>query len=223
MKKRLKAQQPPPLLSEKSTQWEWYERYRVWDANRKIFVYPENWIEPDVALPRSLRIPLREVMAAVQAQCPIGTQRSHKLKLRRAKGVCLLLTGKDQTAMLVTAQTLASDLEMDLYRVALGEVVSKYIGETEKNLGKVFDTVKTGGAVLLLDEAEVLFVSRSEVKDSHDRYANIELNYLLQRIENFGGLSILSTDKCDDLDSRLLRRFRFIIRVPKSIAFVIPT
>ena len=139
----------------------------------------------------------------------------HKLKLRRAKGLRVLLTGKDGTALLVAAQTLASDLEMNLYRVDLGKVVSKYIGETEKNLGQIFDAVEKSDAVLLFDEAEVLFVSRTEVKDSHDRYANIELNYLLQRIENFGGLSILASNKCDDLGSVLLRRFPFTIRVPK--------
>ncbi len=213
MKRRVKEEQPP--LSKKSTQWEWDERYRVWDANRKIFVYPENWIEPDVVLPSSFRISLGDVLAAVRAKCREGAQRLHKLKLRRAKGLRVLLTGKDGTALLVAAQTLASDLEMNLYRVDLGKVVSKYIGETEKNLGQIFDAVEKSDAVLLFDEAEVLFVSRTEVKDSHDRYANIELNYLLQRLENFGGLSILASNKCDDLGSVLLRRFPFTIRVPK--------
>jgi len=218
-----KARKRKKALSKRKTPWDWRKRYRVWDANRKIFVYPGNWIEPDVVLPSSFWIPLREVLAAVRAQCRIGRQRLPKLKLRRGKGFPVLLTGKNRTAMLVTAQTLTSDLKMDLYRVDLGQVVSRYIGETEKNLGRIFDTVEKVGAVLLFDEAEALLGSRSEVKDSHDRYANIELNYLLQRIENFGGLSILATDKCDDLDSVLSRRFPFIIRVPKTIAFVTPT
>src|SRR5713101_5661680 len=105
MKKRVKKEQPP--LSKMSTQWEWHERYRVWDANRKIFVYPENWIEPDVVLPSSFRIPVREVLAAVRAQWGIGTQPLHKLKLRHTKkGFRVLLTGKNRTAMLVTAETL---------------------------------------------------------------------------------------------------------------------
>ena len=215
MKRRVKEEQP--ALSKKSTLWEWHVRYRVWDANRKIFVYPANWLEPDVVLPSSFRIALGEVLAAVRAKCHKGANHSHKPKGRRAKDLRVLLTGKDRTALLVTAQTLARDLEMNLYRVDLGKVVGKYIGETEKNLGQIFDAVEKSDALLLFDEAEVLFVSRSEVKDSHDRYANVDLNYLLQRIENFGGLSILATDKCDDLDSALSRRFPFIIRVPRRL------
>lgn len=210
MKKPRKEEEP---LRKKEAKWDWRKRYRVWDANRKIFVYPENWIEPDLVLPASFRVTLREVLAAVRAQSGTGTHRFHRFKLRRAKGFRVLLTGKNRAAALVIAQTLASDLGMDLYRVDLGRVVSKYIGETEKNLGRVFDTAEASSAVLLFDEADALLGKRTEVKDSHDRCANVELNYLLQRIEDFGGLSILLTHKRGDFDNALLQRSRFVIRV----------
>ena len=103
---------------------------------------------------------------------------------------------------------------MDLYRIDLRQVVSKYTGETEKNVTRVFDAAEKGRAVLLFGEADALFGKRTEVKDSHDRYANIEINYLLQRIEGFGSLAILSTNSRRGLGDAFLRRFHFVIRVP---------
>ena len=103
---------------------------------------------------------------------------------------------------------------MTLYRIDLSAVVSKYIGETEKNLRKLFDAAEDGGAILFFDEADALFGKRSEVKDSHDRYANIEINYLLQRMEAYRGLAILATNMKSALDSAFLRRLRFIVNFP---------
>ena len=114
---------------------------------------------------------------------------------------------------LVTAQTLARDMGRDLYRVDLSSIVSKYIGETEKNIGRVFDAAEAADPVLLFDDAEVLLGKRTDVKDSHDSYAHIELNYLFREIEDFGGLSILSTKGRGDFDKALSRRFRFVIRI----------
>src|SRR5439155_13831596 len=108
-----------------------------------------------------------------------------KLKPAHRKSVCVLFTGKNRMSALVAAQTLARDLGKDLYRVDLSLVVSKYIGETEKNLRRVFDAAKKGGAVLFFDEADALFGKRTNVKDGHDRYANIEIDYLLERIEDY--------------------------------------
>ena len=109
---------------------------------------------------------------------------------------------------------LAADLGLDLHRVDLSQVVSKYIGETEKNLRRIFDAAEAGGAVLLFDEADALFGKRSEVKDSHDRYANIEVSYLLQRMETYRGLAILTTNLKSALDSAFLRRLRFVVQFP---------
>ena len=103
---------------------------------------------------------------------------------------------------------------LDLYRIDLSAVVSKYIGETEKNLRRVFDAAEEGGVILLFDEADALFGKRSEVKDSHDRYANIEISYLLQRMEAYRGLAILTTNLKDTLDPAFLRRIRFIVQFP---------
>jgi SpoVK/Ycf46/Vps4 family AAA+-type ATPase len=106
---------------------------------------------------------------------------------------------------------LANELHLDLYRVDLSSVVSKYIGETEKNLRRIFDAAEMGGAILLFDEADALFGKRSEVKDSHDRYANMEVAYLLQRMEAYRGLAILTTNLKNSLDQAFLRRLRFVV------------
>jgi SpoVK/Ycf46/Vps4 family AAA+-type ATPase len=114
----------------------------------------------------------------------------------------------------MAAEVLANDLRLDLYRIDLSSVVSKYIGETEKNLRRVFDAAETGGAILLFDEADSLFGKRSEVKDSHDRYANIEVSYLLQRMEAYRGLAVLTTNLRSALDTAFLRRIRFTVQFP---------
>jgi SpoVK/Ycf46/Vps4 family AAA+-type ATPase len=114
----------------------------------------------------------------------------------------------------MAAEVLANELRLDLYHIDLSQVVNKYIGETEKNLGRLFDAAQGGGAILLFDEADALFGKRSEVKDSHDRYANLEISYLLQRMEDFRGLSILTTNMKDALDHAFLRRIRFVVQFP---------
>ena len=114
----------------------------------------------------------------------------------------------------MAAEVLAGELRLDLYRIDLSSVVSKYIGETEKNLRRVFDAAELGGAILLFDEADALFGKRSEVKDSHDRYANIEVSYLLQRMEEYRGLAILTTNIKSALDTAFLRRIRFVVQFP---------
>ncbi len=209
-----KARKRGNPLRKTEGEWEWQKKYRIWDANRKIFLYPENWVEPELRLPTRFRESLREVMAFI---CPNrGAEKNHKRTRRPAqrKGVCLLVTGKNRIGALA-AQTLAHDLGKNLYRVDLGAVVSKYIGETEKNLRRVFDAANSSGAILFFDEADALFGKRTEVKDSHDRYANIELNYLLQRIEDYAGLAILTTGNRNKIDNAFSRRFHFVICVPQ--------
>jgi SpoVK/Ycf46/Vps4 family AAA+-type ATPase len=114
----------------------------------------------------------------------------------------------------MAAEVLANALRLDLYRIDLSSVVSKYIGETEKNLRRVFDAAEDGGAILFFDEADALFGKRSEVKDSHDRYANIEINYLLQRMEQYRGLAVLATNMKKAIDPGFLRRIRFVVNFP---------
>src|SRR5439155_12398447 len=106
------------------------------------------------------------------------------------------------------------ELGIDLYKIDLSQVVSKYIGETEKNLRRIFDAAEECGALLLFDEADALFGKRSEVKDSHDRYANLEVSYLLQRMEQYRGLAVLTSNMRRALDGAFLRRLRFVIEFP---------
>jgi len=133
---------------------------------------------------------------------------------RRGQGLCALFAGESGTGKTLAAEAIATEVGLDLYRIDLSTVVSKYIGETEKNLRRLFDAAEHSGAVLLFDEADALFGKRSEVKDSHDRYANIEVAYLLQRIEAYRGLAILTTNLKTALDRSFLRRIRFIVQFP---------
>src|SRR6185369_16669411 len=129
-------------------------------------------------------------------------------------GISALFAGDSGTGKTMAAEGIANQLQLDLYRIDLSAVVSKYIGETEKNLRRLFDAAENGGAILFFDEADALFGKRSEVKDSHDRYANIEINYLLQRIEAYRGLAILATNMKGALDQAFLRRLRFLVDFP---------
>ena len=130
------------------------------------------------------------------------------------RGVAILFSGQKGTGKTLAAEAIARELGVDLVRVDLSRVVSKYIGETEKNLDRIFREAEAGGAALLFDEADALFGKRSEVKDSHDRYANIETSYLLQRMETFRGVAILTTNRRQSIDPAFVRRMRFVVRFP---------
>jgi SpoVK/Ycf46/Vps4 family AAA+-type ATPase len=131
--------------------------------------------------------------------------------MNRGFGISALFSGDSGTGKTMAAEVIANELRLNLYRIDLSAVVSKYIGETEKNLRRLFDAAEDGGAILFFDEADALFGKRSEVKDSHDRYANIEINYLLQRIESYRGLAILATNMKNALDTAFMRRLRFVV------------
>ena len=126
----------------------------------------------------------------------------------------VLFAGVSRTGKTSAAEVIAGGLKRDLYRVDLSKIVSKYIGETEKNLERLFDAAESAGAILFFDEAEALFGKRSEVKDSQDRYANLEINYLLQRLETFKGLVILTTNHQEDTPERFRRQIRFVVNFP---------
>lgn len=126
-------------------------------------------------------------------------------------GKIILFSGPLGTGKTKAAQTLAAEMKMDLYRIDLSSVVSKYIGETEKNLSKVFKAAQEKKAILIFDEADALFGKRTEVSNSHDRYANLDVNYLLQRLEEYSGPVILTTNYKKQLDEALKRRLRFIV------------
>lgn len=135
-------------------------------------------------------------------------------RVMAGNGMAALFSGSSGTGKTMAAGVIARSLDLDLYRIDLSSVVSKYIGETEKNLARVFDTAEEANAVLFFDEADALFGKRSEVKDSHDRYANIEVSYLLQRMESYGGIAILATNIRDNLDAAFTRRLQVIVDFP---------
>jgi SpoVK/Ycf46/Vps4 family AAA+-type ATPase len=130
------------------------------------------------------------------------------------KSYICLFSGPSGTGKTLTSELIAKELHLDLLRIDLSAVVSKYIGETEKNLDRLFNAAHECNAVLFFDETDALFGEHSEVKDSHDRYGNIEINYLLQRIQAYHGLAILATNKKHAVDAAFQRRFRHIIEFP---------
>jgi AAA+ superfamily predicted ATPase len=154
---------------------------------------------------------LRQIVAQVRERYRVYEDWGYARKMTRGLGISALFTGESGTGKTMAAEVLANELQLALYRIDLSAVVSKYIGETEKNLRKLFDAAEQGGAILFFDEADALFGKRSEVKDSHDRYANIEINYLLQRMEAFSGLAILATNMKSALDNAFMRRLRFVV------------
>jgi hypothetical protein len=157
---------------------------------------------------------LRAMAAQARNQNKVLQEWGFAAQSPRGLGASALFCGPSGTGKTLAAEVLANELELDLFRIDLSQVVSKYIGETEKNLRLIFDAAETAGAVLLFDEADALFGKRSEVHDSHDRYANIEVSYLLQRMEAYRGLALLTTNSRGALDQAFLRRIRFVVHFP---------
>lgn len=168
----------------------------------------------DLSLPEPQQRILREIAAQVKQRSTVYETWEFARRGANGLGISALFAGASGTGKTLAAEVLARELQLDLYRIDLSQVVSKYIGETEKNLRRVFAAAETGGSILLFDEADALFGKRSEVKDSHDRYANIEVSYLLQRIEAYRGLAILTTNLRSAIDSAFLRRIRFVVQFP---------
>ena len=168
----------------------------------------------DLVLPDEQMAQMRQIAAQVRDRHKVYDEWGFAETMSRGFGISALFAGESGTGKTMAAEVIANDLQLNLYRIDLSAVVSKYIGETEKNLRRLFDAAERGGAILFFDEADALFGKRSEVKDSHDRYANIEINYLLQRMEAFSGLAILATNMKSALDNAFARRLRFVVNLP---------
>jgi ATP-dependent 26S proteasome regulatory subunit len=195
-------------------------RQRLWEAcvvdTRPRLEMLAQRIEPkatweDIVLPQPELKLLHELAAQVVNRTKVYSDWGFAAKRSRGLSINALFVGESGTGKTMAAEVLANDLRLSLFRIDLSAVVSKYIGETEKNLRRLFDAAEGGGAILFFDEADALFGKRSDVKDSHDRYANIEINYLLQRIEAYEGLAILATNRKSALDSAFMRRIRFVV------------
>ena len=197
--------------------------HTVWDQCRALTrprldslaqrIEPKATWDDLVLADESLQL-LRQISAQVRGRYQVYQDWGYAKKMTRGLGLSALFAGESGTGKTMAAEVIANELRLHLYRIDLSAVVSKYIGETEKNLRRLFDAAEQGGAILFFDEADALFGKRSEVKDSHDRYANIEINYLLQRMEAFSGLAILATNMKSALDAAFMRRLRFVVNFP---------
>lgn len=168
----------------------------------------------DIVLPEDQKAMLRELTQMVRGRGIVMEEWGVGKKLKTSSGVTVLFAGPPGTGKTMSAEVIAGELGLDLYKLDLSMVVSKYIGETEKNLGKIFDEAQSSSAVLFFDEADSIFGKRSEVKDSHDRYANMEISYLLQRMEQYDGITILATNLRANMDDAFTRRMQFIVDFP---------
>jgi hypothetical protein len=165
-------------------------------------------------LPAHQRDMLDQIVAHVRHKDHVFTDWGFAARSRRGLGLSVLFAGASGTGKTLASETIARELGFPLYRIDLSALLSKYIGETEKNLETVLDAADRDGVVLLFDEADALFGRRSTIRDSHDRYANQEVSYLLQRLESFEGLAILTSNLPDAIDPAFARRFRFVINFP---------
>lgn len=187
-------------------------RPRLNTLAQRLEVKSGSW--EDLVLPEIEKKQLQQIMDQVNQRHLVYERWRFSRRMSRGLGISALFAGESGTGKTLAAEVIAHQLQLNLYRIDLSQVVSKYIGETEKNLRKLFDAAEDGGTILFFDEADALFGKRSEVKDSHDRYANIEINYLLQRMEAYRGLAILATNMKSALDTAFMRRLRFIVNFP---------
>jgi len=165
-------------------------------------------------LPKDQLEILQELLNTVKKRPFVLHEWGLREKLTASAGIAVLFTGPPGTGKTMAAEVLAGELGLDLYKINLSSVVSKYIGETEKNLEKIFNEAESSNAILFFDEADAIFGKRSEVKDAHDRYANIEVSYLLQRMEDYDGVTILATNLRANLDDAFMRRLQFALDFP---------
>jgi hypothetical protein len=182
------------------------------DVLAKLVVPKAGW--DDLVLPATETGLLHQIADQMGQRSTVYETWGFGARMNRGLGVSALFAGPSGTGKTMAAEVIADELRLSLYQVDLSGVVSKYIGETERNLRRLFDAAERGGACIVFNEADALFGKRSEVRDSHDRYANIEVNYLLQRMEDFAGLAILTTNMRSALDAAFLRRLRFVVTFP---------
>ncbi|HTD37751.1 MAG TPA: ATP-binding protein [Candidatus Limnocylindrales bacterium] len=196
---------------------------RLWEAAREQTRQPLQDVAErieavatwdDLVLPERQREQLRDIGRHVAGQTTVYDDWDFAAPGSRGLGVTALFAGASGTGKTLAAEVLARELRLDLHRVDLASVMSKYIGETEKSLRRLFEGAESGGTILFFDEADALFGKRTTVKDSHDRYANVAIDYLLQRMESYRGLAVLATNMKSALDPAFVRRIRFIVDFP---------
>ena len=168
----------------------------------------------DLILPDDSKVVLRAACAHIQYKNVVYGQWGFDQKVPYGRGLSVLFSGPPGTGKTMGAQVMAKELHLKMYKVDLSQIISKYIGETERNLKEVFDEAALSNAILFFDEADALFGKRTNVKDSHDKYANVETSFLLQKIEEYDGVSILASNFMQNIDEAFLRRLTFIVKFP---------
>ena len=173
-----------------------------------------NYTWDDIVLPQDQTNQLREICNQAKLRHVVYDRWGFDRKLSLGKGLNVLFSGPPGTGKTMAAEAIAGDLQLELYKIDLSQVVSKYIGETEKNLDRIFTEAQSSNAILFFDEADALFGKRSEVKDAHDRYANIEIGYLLQKMEEYDGIAMLATNLRQNMDEAFVRRIHSVVEFP---------
>jgi SpoVK/Ycf46/Vps4 family AAA+-type ATPase len=168
----------------------------------------------DLILPDDALSQLREICSWVATRHLVLGEWGFGKRLSLGKGVTALFAGPSGTGKTMAAEIVAGELGLDLYKIDLSGVISKYIGDTEKNLDRIFNAAENANGILFFDEADALFGKRSEVRDSHDRYANVEISYLLQKMEQYEGIAILATNLRQNMDEAFTRRIQFVVEFP---------
>jgi SpoVK/Ycf46/Vps4 family AAA+-type ATPase len=175
---------------------------------------PPGYRWEDLVVPERQRDLLRSISAYLRHRDRVLSDWGYDRSVARTQGLKVLFAGESGTGKTMAAQVLAAELGLEIFRVDLATIVSKYIGETEKNLDRIFNAADGSNAILFFDEADALFGKRSEISDSHDRYANIEVAYLLQKMEGYAGAVILATNYRRNIDDAFVRRLDFVIDFP---------
>jgi len=210
-RKRMEREVTPMRLADLTAACRQHSKHKLRDLAVKI--EPKaGW--DDIVLPADKIVHLREICSHFQYRYRVFCDWGYGKKLSNGKGLSAIFSGPSGTGKTMAAEVLARELDLDLYKVDLSGVVSKYIGETEKNLRRIFDEAETSNAILFFDEADALFGKRTKVADAHDRYANVETSYLLQKMEEFEGVVILATNLSENMDDAFTRRVRFIVEFP---------
>jgi hypothetical protein len=182
-------------------------------AMTRRVVTPFSW--DDLVLPAEIRQRLVEIVRAVELRARVLDEWGLARRIGGARGIKILFAGPSGTGKTMAAGIIAKTLQLEMQRIEVGAVASKYIGETEKNLDRAFAAARRGNAVLFIDEADALLGKRSEVKDAHDRYANVEIAYLLQKMEDHDGVVILASNLAQNIDEAFSRRMQFVVEFPQ--------
>jgi SpoVK/Ycf46/Vps4 family AAA+-type ATPase len=209
------GKEEPPIVSLSST--DLYEGCHL-QSNERLATLAQKvsaqYFWDDIIVPSDRKQQLKEILNYVKHKNLVYSDWDFENKLALGKGLNILFAGESGTGKTMAAQIIANELRLDLYKIDLSSVVSKYIGETEKNISRIFKEAETSNAILFFDEADALFGKRSEVKDAHDRYANIEINYLLQKLEEHREIVILASNLAKNIDDAFVRRMHFWIEFP---------